>query len=472
VIAPSAAVVDDWLLPFGLEPRSVESDPESCQHLAWAGSGAMYLSGASNGPPAFSRGAVIPLLTEVLDRVARLGGADGRRIDLDASVVLGARSAAGAGSRQGRISVGGSARLLRTVDGWCALNLSRADDIAAIPALLEEPAEADVWEQLTREVVRWTAAELCARAALLGIPAAVLNDEPAPVRPWRTVRVAPTVPVDRDGALVVDLSSLWAGPLCAHVLGQTGARVVKVESTGRPDSARLGNRRLFDWLHAGHSSVSLDFTRSFDQRRLAALVRAADVVIEASRPRALAQLGLSPEADLKPGAVWVSITGRGRRVPEAVAFGDDAAVSGGLVAMGHHGPVFSADAIADPLTGVVAALGALAARRAGGGLLIDVAMSAVAEAFAASVGPCAGEHRVIAISGRWHAECSLTGQRQVVARPQAPVASAPARACGADTAAVLAEYCSELAGDQGAVDERRTHTRRLRIGEDLADRAI
>ena len=38
--------------------------------------------------------------------------------------------------------------------------------------------------------------------------------------------------------LVVDLSALWAGPLCAHLLGLAGARVVKVESLGRPDGAR------------------------------------------------------------------------------------------------------------------------------------------------------------------------------------------------------------------------------------------
>ena len=56
------------------------------------------------------------------------------------------------------------------------------------------------------------------------------------------------------------------------------------------------------------------------------------MVIEASRPRALAQLGLAPEMiPHRDGQVWLSITGYGRAAPERAAFGDDAAVAGGLV---------------------------------------------------------------------------------------------------------------------------------------------
>ena len=39
---------------------------------------------------------------------------------------------------------------------------------------------------------------------------------------------------------IVDLSALWAGPLCAHLLQLAGASVVKLESTRRPDGARFG----------------------------------------------------------------------------------------------------------------------------------------------------------------------------------------------------------------------------------------
>lgn len=63
---------------------------------------------------------------------------------------------------------------------------------------------------------------------------------------------------------------------------------------------------------------------------------------------------------------------------QRVAFGDDAAVAGGLVAWAADGtPVFCGDAIADPLSGLHAGLAALAAHAAGGGWLMDVAMAAV-----------------------------------------------------------------------------------------------
>ncbi len=125
---------------------------------------------------------------------------------------------------------------------------------------------------------------------------------------------------------------MWAGPLCARLLGLAGADVIKVESPGRPDGARSGNREFFDWLHAGHRTLAADFGTREGRAALAALLRTADVVIEASRPRALAAAGLAPGMIPHPdGQVWLSITGYGLRAPDLVAFGDDAAVAGGLV---------------------------------------------------------------------------------------------------------------------------------------------
>jgi crotonobetainyl-CoA:carnitine CoA-transferase CaiB-like acyl-CoA transferase len=130
--------------------------------------------------------------------------------------------------------------------------------------------------------------------------------------------------------------------------------------------------------------VDLDGPAGIDELRR--LVDAADVVIESARPRALEHLGIHAPAVVarRPGVTWVSITGYGRRdgEPESagrVAFGDDAAVAGGLVAYDDHdAPVFCGDAIADPLTGLYAALAVLASRHIGGGHLLDVAMRAVA----------------------------------------------------------------------------------------------
>jgi crotonobetainyl-CoA:carnitine CoA-transferase CaiB-like acyl-CoA transferase len=64
-----------------------------------------------------------------------------------------------------------------------------------------------------------------------------------------------------------------------------------------------------------------------------------------------------------------------------VAFGDDASVAGGLVAWeAEDEPVFCGDALADPVTGIIAAAAVLEAVAAGGGVLLDVSMQRCAAA--------------------------------------------------------------------------------------------
>ena len=100
------------------------------------------------------------------------------------------------------------------------------------------------------------------------------------------------------------------------------------------------------------------------------------MVIEASRPRALAALGVHP--DHGP-AVWVSITGHGRaHSPERVGFGDDAAVAGGLIDGSPDDPRFLGDAVADPLTGLRAAAHVLEALASGQRTSLDVSLAATA----------------------------------------------------------------------------------------------
>ena len=124
-------------------------------------------------------------------------------------------------------------------------------------------------------------------------------------------------------------------------------------------------------MHAGKELRTLDLRGP----ELPELVARADVVVEASRPRALRQLGIVAE-DVRP-PVWLSITGHGR-ASNRVAFGDDAAVAGGLVAWDDAGPCFVADAVADPLTGVAAAAAVAEALAAGGRWMIDASMAGVA----------------------------------------------------------------------------------------------
>jgi crotonobetainyl-CoA:carnitine CoA-transferase CaiB-like acyl-CoA transferase len=192
--------------------------------------------------------------------------------------------------------------------------------------------------------------------------------------------------------LVVDLSSLWAGPLCARLLGRAGARVVKVESSTRPDGARRGPVAFFDAVNAGKEHLALPLHTAAGRAELRALLRTADVVVEGSRPRALEQMGIEPAEVLagRPGAVWVAITAYGRRGPwrNRVGFGDDAAAAGGLLAADPTGaPTFAGDALADPLAGVVAAALAALALRGGGGVLVDVALREVARAAALGLVP-------------------------------------------------------------------------------------
>ena len=137
---------------------------------------------------------------------------------------------------------------------------------------------------------------------------------------------------------------------------------------------------------------------------LRALADDADVIIEASRPRALRSLGLDAEQWLasRPGRVWLSITGYGRTRYEGlrIAYGDDAAVAGGLVAWDADGPMFCADAIADPLTGLRGAREVVASLARGGGELIDLSMAGVCAELARVDGPRI-DHLLEPVAGGW-----------------------------------------------------------------------
>jgi crotonobetainyl-CoA:carnitine CoA-transferase CaiB-like acyl-CoA transferase len=122
---------------------------------------------------------------------------------------------------------------------------------------------------------------------------------------------------------------------------------------------------------------------------LARLLEQADVVIEAARPRALEQLGCGPDrVRPRPARVWLSITGYGRRGEAGnwIAFGDDAAVAGGLTSTDAEGdPVFCGDAVADPVTGLLASRAVLRSLAAGGGHQLDVPLAGAAAAVARGV---------------------------------------------------------------------------------------
>jgi hypothetical protein len=271
--------------------------------------------------------------------------------------------------------------LLQTKDGWIAVSLARESDVESIPAWLGSDDLAAVRDQLTTDLI--------AQAEVLGMPVSAVGEftGPAIVR-HAYERVAPTcrTPGTRSSRLgVIDLSSLWAGPLATRLMAEAGAYVVKVESTSRPDGGRVGSPAFYERLNAGKTHVSLDLSTDNGVEELRGLINNADVVVESSRPRALEQLGILAADFLQQDdglRVWVSITGYGRS-SNRVAFGDDAAVAGGLV---KPGPAFMGDALADPLTGLRAAAAIFEALKRDEPCLLDIAMAGVAREIAGPPG--------------------------------------------------------------------------------------
>ena len=342
----------------------------------WGGSGLAYLTGLPDGPPDFSR-------ANVLTRIEQLAGAVGARtgVAIDAASLLTGRAGLLGLRRGGQVSAGGGTRLLAARDGWCAITLSRPDDVAAVPALLQaDQAPVDPWPMLQRWVAESPVSAITERAELLDIPAAALGEAPAA---WPRIRPLGPAASTRGpaGLLVADLSSMWAGPLCGYLLARAGATVIKVESPRRPDGTRAGDRAFFDWINGEKPSYCVDFDSQADELR--ELLAVADIVIEGSRPAALARRRLGPDdVAARAGRIWLRITGYGG-CSGRPAFGDDAAVAGGLVGVSSEGPVFCGDAIADPLTGLEATQAVVESLGRGGGELIEVSMAAVAATYAA-----------------------------------------------------------------------------------------
>lgn len=292
-------------------------------------------------------------------RLAGLGLSPSELLDRDPPGGLG---------KPGLVSANGSCRLIPAADGWIALNLARDDDLDLIPALTGRSG--DPWQAVAAAAGYSPASEFRDRAVELQLPVAVVGE-------------AATQPLAQSGGnavprRVVDMSALWAGPLCAGLLARAGAEVLRIESVGRADPTPTGSPRLDARINGGKTRLALDLREPTGRARLLAELEQADAVVTSARPAALARLGLAPER--LPHLTWVAITAHGFAGAGAmrVGFGDDCAAAGGLVRREHDEPRFMGDALADPLTGLEAALAVLAGQRG----LIDMAMARVAAAYA------------------------------------------------------------------------------------------
>jgi crotonobetainyl-CoA:carnitine CoA-transferase CaiB-like acyl-CoA transferase len=413
--------------------------------------GLMSLTGEADDEPALCPAPIAACADgalAALTAIAPAGAMDGLR----GSSLLCERAAITGHARNGAISPNNSCHLLRARDGVIALNLARDDDWSLLPAWLQHDVEAS-WDAVTEAVVLQSVEALVEQGRTLGLAVAAfpsptcgrgsraaggegIADDQQPLS--RLFEPPSPTSVRRKKPLVVDLSSLWAGPLCTHLLQRGGADVIKLESRHRPDGARAGSAAFFDLLNAGKRSVALDFKTAEGRAQLQALLQRADIVIEASRPRALRQLGIDADTLIaaNPRLTWISLTGYGRSEPQAqwIAYGDDAGVAAGLSSLMHQASgrwQICGDAIADPLAGIHAALAAYSGWLRGGGGLVDLSLVGVARR-------CAEFETHGSAHERWRDWMrQLRASGQSVQAPQARVAQSAAAAFGADTLAVL-----------------------------------
>ncbi|MFI9216381.1 CaiB/BaiF CoA transferase family protein [Streptomyces werraensis] len=217
--------------------------------------------------------------------------------------------------------------------------------------------------------------------------------EPAPAAP-------PAAP-PLDGLRVLDLATLFAGPLAATLLGDFGADVVKVEHPRKPDPSR-GHGPSKDgvglwWKVLGRNkrTVTLDLSTPGGRDTLLRLVRTADVVVENFRPGTLEKwdLGWPELSAANPRLVLARVTGFGQFGPYAhrPGFGTLAEAMSGFAALTGEPdavPTLPPFGLADSVAGLTTAyaiMTALAARdRTGQGQVVDTALI---EPILAALGP-------------------------------------------------------------------------------------
>jgi crotonobetainyl-CoA:carnitine CoA-transferase CaiB-like acyl-CoA transferase len=195
-----------------------------------------------------------------------------------------------------------------------------------------------------------------------------------------------------DAITVLDLTRVLSGPYCTMLLGDMGARVIKIEQPGKGDDTRAwgppfikGESAYFLSINRNKQSVTIDFKQPEGRKLLEQLVAQCDVLVENFRPGTLDKVGLdyASLSGRHPRLVYCSVSGFGQTGPRRDEPGYDAVIQaeGGLMSItgAADGPPYRLGvAIADIVSGMFAAYGismALYAReRTGRGQLVDVGM--------------------------------------------------------------------------------------------------
>jgi crotonobetainyl-CoA:carnitine CoA-transferase CaiB-like acyl-CoA transferase len=198
---------------------------------------------------------------------------------------------------------------------------------------------------------------------------------------------------------VIDLTQMLAGPFCTQLLGDQGARIIKVEPLGGEGMRRTGPffkddtlrsyGGYFQSVNRNKASIALDLKNPDGRQVLKELIATADVVVENFRGGVMERLGLSYEelAELNPALVYATVRGFGdRRSGESQyyewpAYDVVAQAMGGI--MGITGaspeqPTKIGPGVGDTVPALMLAIGILAAvhhaRRTGEGQFVDVSM--------------------------------------------------------------------------------------------------
>jgi crotonobetainyl-CoA:carnitine CoA-transferase CaiB-like acyl-CoA transferase len=193
-----------------------------------------------------------------------------------------------------------------------------------------------------------------------------------------------------DGIRVLDLAQFTPGPLCAMILGDLGAEVIKIERPGGNDDRRMppivNGLSLYAALNNRNKRcITLNVNTPEGQELLRSLVRQSDVVIEGFRPGYLdsLSLGYTHLSQLHRGLIMVSVTGYGQSGPYRDRGGFDmiAQAVGGLMSLNGDPdgpPLKVGTSPAAVVAGLNCAVGVLAAlqhrTRSGEGQWVDVAL--------------------------------------------------------------------------------------------------
>ena len=295
-----------------------------------------------------------------------------------------------------------------TADGWIRLHTNAPHHLAAALGVLGVTAEHDmvagaVRERGTEELEASVVAAGGCAAAMRSMSAWAAHPQGNAVREeplvWRERAAAgPTLPLPDQmrplaGLRVLDLTRVFAGPVCTRVLAGLGADVLRIDPPSWDEPGVVPEMTL------GKRCARLDAREEGPRRVLHELLREADVLVHGYRPGALDSIGLgaAERVRLRPGLVEVSLDAYGWTGPWAGRRGFDSLVqmSSGIAEEGMRRfgaarptplPVQALDHAAGWIM-ATAVLRGLVGRRAGQGCSARTSLARVADLLASTAGP-------------------------------------------------------------------------------------